>query len=135
MTDRLKQGSRGRLSRLNARYLGDGRWQLELDLYYNHNSGLITVPDGFVTDFDSVPRIPIAYLFTNGRAKASAVVHDFLYKTGKLNGKRITRKQADLIFYDAMAHEGLAWRHKALIYAGVRAGGWRAWGKHRKAEA
>lgn len=133
MIDRIKCGAKGRFSRLSALYIGDGRWKVEREFHYFHDSGLVIVPKDFITDFDSVPRLPLVYLVAKDRATKSALAHDALYRFGKLGGKRISRKQADDIFYDAMRHEGLPWRHRATIYSGVRLGGLFSWRKHRKA--
>jgi hypothetical protein len=56
------------------------KWKLTDPLIYDSKTvGKIIVPEGYVTDFASVPRVPIAYLLTGGLAHAAAVVHDYLY--------------------------------------------------------
>lgn len=135
MSRNIRKGARGRYSMLSCDHLSGDRWIVRRDFHYFHDSGLIVVPKGFITDFDSVPRLPVVYLMAKNWATKSALVHDYLYKQGRLNGKKISRKQADFIFHDAMGHEHLLPRRQNIIFAGVRVGGWRAWGKHRKAEA
>jgi len=85
------------------------------------------VPAGFRTDGASIP-IGLRWLFPHGGPKfAAAVVHDYLYRTGKT-----TRKKADEIFYNMMIANGeVEWKAKAM-YAGVRAGGWVVWNKRRQ---
>ena len=84
----------------------------------------IEVPAGFVTDFASVPRLPIIYMLTGNTAKEAAVVHDYLY------GAHITtREVADAVFREASIVTGVpAWR-AWMMWAGVRAGGASHWDK------
>ena len=86
----------------------------------------ITVPAGFETDFSSVPRIPLAYWLTGGKAKKAAVVHDWLYSLGA--GSRIWCDDV----YCALAKLGRisGWR-RGLMWAGVRLGGGSHFGRTR----
>lgn len=78
----------------------------------------IAVPFGFVTDYASVPRIPVAYLLAGGCADAAAVIHDWLYTTHE-----VSRAAADAVFREAIVAGGEpAWR-AWLMWAGVRIGG------------
>ena len=81
------------------------------------------------TDLSSVPRVILLWLLVGGDAPASAIVHDWLYKTGIL-----TRSQADSIFYDLIQLEGYSAVKAWLMWAGVRSGGWISWRKYRKGE-
>ena len=80
------------------------------------------IPAGFITDCASVPR-GLWNLFppTGSYAKA-AVFHDWLYREGK-----ISRKQADELFLDAMECLGVPWITRYSLYWGVRIWGWMAW--------
>lgn len=78
----------------------------------------VTVPAGFLTDFASVPRIPIAFLAAGGCANAAAVIHDWLYTTHEVD-----RATADAVFREAILAGGdPAWR-AWLMWLGVRIGG------------
>jgi hypothetical protein len=101
----------------------DGDWRLYLPfsftVYYDSGaSELFTVPEGFITDLASVPRFPGMFLLFGGKARKSAVPHDYLYRTGERS-----REFADAVFYAAMRHEEPAWR-RAIMWLGVRLGGW-----------
>lgn len=99
----------------------DEKWRLELPLVYYSETlrRSISVPKGFVTDFASVPRLPIMYWLAGGKANKAAVVHDFLYR----QGSGVSRADADSVFVEAMEVTGQpAWR-RALMWAGLRAGG------------
>lgn len=82
----------------------------------------IVVPEGFVTDFASVPRLPFIYWFTGGKAAAPATLHDWIYRDGAVD---ISRDQGDAVLAEAMEVRGY-WRARTwMMWAGVRVGG--AW--------
>lgn len=83
----------------------------------NGRSEPIYVPDGFITDLASVPRFPGMFLLFGGKARKASVLHDYLYSVHR------DREFADAVFYAAMKGEEPAWR-RALMWAGVRLGGW-----------
>jgi len=70
------------LSTLQVARLPDGQWRLLAPLRYQSAvlGTLIEVPTGFLTDFASVPRLPLAYLLAGDTAHEAAVIHDFLYQ-------------------------------------------------------
>lgn len=103
---------------------GRGTWKLLAALVYQSDRAntVIVVPVGFVTDFASVPRIPIAFLLTGDTAHSAAVVHDWLYTT-----HTVDRATADAVLQEAAAAAGVpAWR-RWLMWAGVRVGGAGPW--------
>lgn len=108
---------------------GDYPWRLDEDLIYVSDIiGLVRVPRGYCTDFASVPRLPLAYWITGGRATLPAIVHDALYDCWT---HKITRKQADRVFLEAM-HARRDPKRRALrwvMYWGVRLGGGKAWSR------
>lgn len=111
---------------LIVQQLKDDSWEITSTLKYRSNilGEVISIPVGFVTDFASVPRIPIAYLLAGNTAHEAAVVHDFLYQT-----QSTTRLIADQVLLEAMDATGIPeWRQLGIYYA-VRAFGWIAW-KH-----
>lgn len=85
----------------------------------------LVIPEGFYTDYDSVPRMPLVYWMLKNRARKSAVVHDYLYYTQR------GRVFADEVFYAAMKNETNAF-YRGLIWAGVRLGGSAAYDKYAK---
>ena len=103
--------------------IGDGdEWRLVDDFFVrieddNGEDALsLTVPKGFTTDLASVPRLPGAYLVFNGKARRSAVLHDYLYS------ERYPRAWADSVFLSAMKNEVGAIRRRMMYWA-VRLGG------------
>ena len=100
-------------------------WRLNRDLRYLSElvGDFIVVPQGFVTDFASVPRMPVAFLLTGGKGDEAAVVHDWLYST-----QAFPRAKCDAVFKEALQVMGYSASTVNLMYSGVRAGGWVNWG-------
>lgn len=109
---------------------------------------VIEVPKGFITDFASVPKLlrMVPGFDVNGKSRAAAVVHDFLYcargwvllrpTTGKHSlFSVISRASADAIFRQALIECGASRIVAWSMYAGVRAGGWLYWNKRKGLEA
>jgi hypothetical protein len=117
-----------RVEKITAR---DGKsfWRLLAPLVYHSDlvSILITAPKKFLTDFASVPRLPLAYLIAGDTAHEAAVVHDYLYCT---NG--VSRRVADAIFYEAMRVSGEPRWRAFLMWSAVRVSAWVAWRRYRR---
>ena len=95
-------------------------WKLLSDLVYDDEKfGLIGVPEGFITDFASVPRIPIVFDLVGDYGQAAASVHDYLYTYGTLS-----RKDIDSIFHRALLDTGLDKFRSYVMFLGVRLFGW-----------
>lgn len=96
---------------------GSENWRLLADLAYHSDSldCLVLVPAGFVTDFASVPRLPLAYLLFGNVAREAAVVHDYLYHTGACS-----RALADKVFAEASEACGVAAWRRGPMWLGVR---------------
>jgi hypothetical protein len=94
--------------------LGRAFWRLSSPLVYTSAIvGRVVIPDGFETDFASVPRLPLAHLLTGDTAHASAVVHDYLVDIAPW------RLAAD-VFREAMAAEGVPGWRQWMMYWAVR---------------
>jgi len=115
---------------LDARLLADGKWRLiEPFVYYrtNNTGDRVLVFEGFVTDFASIPKIFRNLIDIVGRHGKAAVIHDFLYFSGKRS-----RKEADDIFLEGMVVLQVGYFKRYAMYWGVRSFGWAAWNEHRK---
>ncbi len=110
------------LSALRMEYVdGDtGQWLLLEPLVYRSDIAKrdITVPAGFPTDLASTPRIPLLYELFGNVAHRAAVVHDYLYTSG-----RESRAMADAVMREACAATGVPWWRRWGMWAGVRLGG------------
>ena len=125
------------LTRIRAEKCGfdaSGRqlWELLEPLaYHSDEFGLVVVPEGFRTNYASVPRLPVVFLVAGDRAHEEACVHDYEYTV-----RRRTREQADRQFLESLQAEKPierdaenrtpAWLAKAM-YQAVRFGGQGAW--------
>lgn len=108
------------LSKLVTEDDSDTRFVLTAPLlYFSERLGrVVTVPTGFVTDFASVPRLPLIYALAGGMGNEAAVVHDYLYVSHEVD-----RPTADAVFEEAMGVLGQPWWRRKLMWAGVRAFG------------
>jgi len=91
----------------------------------------IIIPEGFWTDFASIPQLFQNILPVLDKHLRAAVLHDYMYYKQSLNGKKITRKQADKIFDIGMKTCGVGWLKRNTIYYAVRSGGWITWNKYK----
>lgn len=97
-----------------------GRWYLFAPLVFDSMVArrVITVPAGFPTDLASTPRIPIIYEMLGNIGRRAAVIHDYLYTSG-----RESRAVADAVLREACIVNGVpAWK-SWLMWVGVRVGG------------
>jgi hypothetical protein len=102
----------------------DGKWIVMQDLVYQSDvAGMtFTVPAGFPTDLASVPRLPVVYLLTGGKANSASVVHDWIY-----TNKMVPRHLADAVLREASAVTYVPRWVRDLMWAGVRVFGWSHW--------
>lgn len=88
---------------------------------------VIHVPEGFITDFASVPRAFWIILPPDGIYTQSAVLHDYLY-----NIQIFPRVQCDRIFLEAMGVLKVGWVTRHTMYLAVRWFGWIPWNAKTK---
>ena len=107
----------------------DGEWKLFADLNYETSAGqVLTIPHGFITDLASIPRVFHGLIPVNGKHRAAAIVHDYLYVT-----QIMSRAESDRIFLEAMEDLGVRWSQRWAMYSAVRIGGWLPWRKNTRA--
>lgn len=103
---------------------GRSLWALVHPLVYE--SDLLPEPvyvkEGFVTDFASVPRIPVVYLLMNDVGQPAAVVHDYLYRFAPC-----TRAKADAVLEEALKVLEVSWWRRKAMWLAVRSFGWGAY--------
>ncbi len=97
----------------------------------------IVPPEGMITDFASVPKLlwnifPPAGDGPRAEYGKAAVIHDYLYQTGKIDGVPIARRYADSIFFSANISLGVPrWLATTLDW-GLMIGGQAAWDNYRR---
>lgn len=102
---------------------GRGTWKLLGPLVFLSDiAGQIAVPAGFVTDFASVPRLPLAFMLAGDTAHKAAVVHDWLYTT-----HQVDRATADQVFHEASIAMGVPGWRAWIMKLAVRVGGGGSW--------
>lgn len=104
-----------------------GQWRLMQPLVYESDVAgrVFAAPAGFITDFESCPRLPIVFWLFGSLVREAAVIHDYLYSRPDL----CDREMADAVLKEAAQVSGLpAWRAWG-IWAGVRVGGGAYYGK------
>jgi hypothetical protein len=103
--------------------LDHGRWKLLEELEYKGARDTFKVPEGFVTDFASVPGAFTWLVPRYGRFTKAAILHDFLCDEAR--GGRFIRSQADGIFRRVMHELGVGFLLRWITWAAVRLGsGW-----------
>ncbi len=82
----------------------------------------VVVPEGYVTDFASIPGFAQGIISPFGRHSEAAVVHDWLYTLGT-PGDETGRRLADRTFRRALHLVGVGFVRRYIMYAAVRMGG------------
>ena len=82
----------------------------------------VAVPEGYVTDFASIPGFAQWMISPFGRHSEAAVVHDWLYTLGT-PGDEKGRRLADRTFRRALHLVGVGFFRRYIMYAAVRVGG------------
>lgn len=88
----------------------------------------VEVPAGFISNFNSVPRI-FWRIFPPWKYPEAGVVHDYLYK---FNG--VTREEADKIHRRILELKGAPAFIRRFAYRSLRWFGGKAWDGYRKQE-
>jgi hypothetical protein len=125
----LPKRQRGFVGYLDARLIDEKkdlhRLLAPLGFYSEILGCEIVAPAGFVTDYASVPRLVGMYLLFGGKGKRAAVIHDWLYSGGLVDGRTLTRQEADAVFREALEASGYSAFTVSCMYSGVRVGGGR----------
>ena len=112
---------------LRAEKTGENEWKLTEPLTYVTDAGeSIVVPKDF--EFAaSVPRVFWWFCTPMGVLAKAACIHDYLYVTQMIEGKKISRSRADWIFLEALEADGVDWIRRNAAYSAVRLAGWTMW--------
>ena len=95
----------------------------------------LVIPDEFLTDHASVPRLPITYAIAGGRGIRSATIHDFAYQFGfwwLVDGTKLTvaRSLVDGVFHESLVADPISGVGRVIaweMWLGVRAFGSGHW--------
>lgn len=119
------------LSELCIDEIGDSLWRLHERLSYESDLLLcrVVVPEGFITDLASVPRVPIAYQFWGGRCPREAVIHDYLYRID--SHPQCSYMLANRVFLEAARARNKAFLVRVPMFLGTVIGGYFSYHKKR----
>lgn len=117
---------------LDVRYLPDGTWMVLKEIRYLSalTQKAYTVEAGFIFNFASVPRLPVAYWLTGNTGTLASLVHDYLYANPHIEPKEVAdaifAEIMDAKFFDGGPYDERSgeppWR-KALMFTAVSAFG------------
>ena len=96
-------------------------------IYLSDTLGKIIIPEGFQTDFASVPRVPFIYEAWGDRAHREAVLHDYLYR--KDSKPYVTFMDANRAFLEAMESRDKPIHIRYPMFWGVVIGGYPSYHK------
>lgn len=96
-------------------WMGSYRWRLHEPMTAELAGETVTVPEGFVTNMASIPRIFWNILPPTGKYAKAAILHDWLY-----TDRKKPRAECDRILLDGMKSLDVeAWK-RYLMYGAVR---------------
>lgn len=117
-------------SSLRVKSLDGPWWELLEPLRYKSAilDREIVVPENFVTDFDSIRKLPpLLFWFFSTDEDGPPVVHDYLYRVAE-----DPRKTCDRVYLEAMRVEDYPSYKRYPKYWGVRFGGEDSYGTHKR---
>ncbi|MFD3509508.1 DUF1353 domain-containing protein [Nocardia sp. NPDC058666] len=92
-------------------------WRLVQPLTYQGAVEIFTVPEGFRTDFASVPRALVWLIPRYGDYTRAAILHDYLCRTGEVGPA-----DADGLFRRSLHEAGVSVPRRWMMWAAVRLG-------------
>lgn len=109
------------ITKLQVEEVDSRDWRLLSDLIFKTKDIEYRVPEGYTTDFASVPRATSWLYPRTGQYSKSAVLHDWLI-THMLPTGYITSTHVDRMFREAMKASGVSIPRRWVMWAGVRLG-------------
>lgn len=101
---------------------GPTMYRLLKDVVYEDHYTRYVVPEGYETDFASVPRC-MSWAYPNsGQYNPAAIVHDYLISQVLEVDHAIESNRVDEIFRLAMQELGVPWFRRWVMWSGVRWG-------------
>ena len=119
-------------TKLNLNYIDGKCWYVArpFKAYSHVLSQWITVSEGFVTDFNSVPRL-FWRVIPPAEFGEAGLLHDFLYRYAENKGVPVTRDQADQVHREFLQWKNApAWK-VLVMYRTLRLFGWKRWNEYR----
>ena len=95
----------------------------------------VIIPQYFITDFASIPRVFWVIFSPYGKATQASVLHDYMYSSTTLSGwfgSNASRYVADRMFYNNMLASGVPKVQAYLMYKCVRIFGGSRYGNNKR---
>jgi len=122
--------------------IGKNKYRLEegysVSVLIDSKPCTLTVPKGFISDGNSVPRALSWFMRRDGLVRGPSVVHDYLYKNegvvavrwadGEFGTVSLEREECDGLYESLLERAGISGFVAASAYWGVRSCGWMHWG-------
>jgi hypothetical protein len=112
-------------------YRGLGQYATVGETVYVGASEVIRIPDGFVTDLASVPRVFWSILPPDGTYERAAVVHDWHCTELAAGNCAVSSHDADGMFRRMCREGGTSFVTRWILWTGVRIGA--LFNRHRRA--
>ena len=116
-----------RIDRPSVRQISDGSWLLLEPFRYIDEDVDITIPQGFPTDFSSIPSRVRSLAPPRETVVRSGLVHDFLCRQPpftKANRARADRVWRRLTYHDIRQQRGFLWRTRRAINLSLASAAW-----------
>lgn len=97
------------------------RWRLLGPVCYAGETDRFLIPEGYVTDWATIPRVAVWLFPRFGNHAKSAILHDYLL-TDAMPAGRVTSNDADGLFRRSMRELGIPPVKRWLMWTGVRWG-------------
>lgn len=108
-------------------HVGGDEWRLEEDYTVQDGIVEICVPEGFIFDLASIPRVLWSVLPPWSLSIAAPLVHDYLYwhcgdppAGSVIPRRRYLKPEADRLFHDLMLEEGVSRSRAFVAWLAVR---------------
>lgn len=100
---------------------GPARWRLQSEVVYQGATHRFVVPEGFPTDFATIPGFLLWLIPRDGAHTLAAILHDWAVTDGIRSGV-ISPRDTDGLFRRCLRELGVPPLRRWLMYVGVRAG-------------
>ena len=115
-------------------FVVENTWELLEEYRLDWDGSELRIPAGFAFDLATIPRLFWRVIAPFELSIVAPLAHDFLYEydgilpPGSLVPmRRVRRREADLLFLQLMAKEGVVLWRRILAYLAVRGFGWLWW--------
>lgn len=96
-------------------------WRLDRPMIYQGNYEIWEVPEGYITDLASVPRLAVWLIPRYGVYTPAAILHDYFCDAVNDGAPIVSRADADGLFRRCLRELGVSGPKRWMMWAAVRA--------------